>query len=248
METLVCNFSVLPDFISLQGIFSGLDLWALYIVSATKRTFCHQAHWETSCLSFCYEQMFPQHFGIILMHKMEKNRKSKEKDRHKFLWQRNCVWAGVDVSIFHLFYPCARFGVRQCGDSLLSHPKNSIANSSSISVGEWTQKSLWLNSNTLLAHSMNSVHLIWLCSVFLHIRWLLFVKKLRTMEHISDRLCISFLRTDKLLYSQYLKQQELHLFSSGENLERTISEVRSLKSVSLGWSQGGGRSSSLQRL
>lgn len=85
METLVCNFSALPDFISLQGIFSGLDLWALYIVSATKRTFCHQAHWETSCLSFCQEQMFPQHFGIILMHKMEKNRKSKEKDRHKFL-------------------------------------------------------------------------------------------------------------------------------------------------------------------
>lgn len=54
VETLVCNFSVLSDFISLQGIFSGLDLWALYIVSATKRTFCHQAHWKASCLSFCY--------------------------------------------------------------------------------------------------------------------------------------------------------------------------------------------------
>lgn len=141
-----------------------------------------------------------------------KNRKSKEKDRHKFLWQRNCVWAWVDISIFNLFYPCARFGVRQCGDSLLSHPKNSIANSSSISVGEWTQKSLWLNSNTLLAHSMNSVHLIWLCSVFLHIRWLLFVKKLCTVEHTSDRLCISFLGTNKLPYSQCLKQQELHIF------------------------------------
>lgn len=210
METLVCNFSVLPDFISLQGIFSGLDLWALYLVSATKRTFCHQAHWKASCLSFCYTvwadvpSAFWNHFNA----QDGKNGKSKEKDRHKFLWQRNYIAAGVDVSIFYLFYPCARFGTIHCGDSLLSHPKNSIANSSPISVGEWSQnKSLWLNSSTVLAHSMNSAHLIWLYSVCLHIELLLSVKKLRT----SYRLCISFLGTNKLPRSQCLKQRELNL-------------------------------------
>lgn len=75
VETLECNISVLSNFISLQGIFSGQDLWTPYIVSATKRTFSHQAYWKVYYLSFllhCCEQMFPQHFWIILMHKMRK--------------------------------------------------------------------------------------------------------------------------------------------------------------------------------
>lgn len=33
-------------------------------------------------LLHCSEQMFPKHFWIILMHKMEKKTKLKEKDRH----------------------------------------------------------------------------------------------------------------------------------------------------------------------
>lgn len=41
VEILIYNFSVLFSFISLKGILSDLDLWTLYMVSATKRGFCY---------------------------------------------------------------------------------------------------------------------------------------------------------------------------------------------------------------
>lgn len=54
------------------------------------------------------------------------------------------------------------------------------------------------------------------------------------MEHTSDRLCISFLWLTNYHKVSDLNNRNLFSHSSGENLENTVLEVRSLKSVALG--------------